>query len=146
MQSTVHSVQFYIVTYFILIALIAIYVKLWKIYWIIKAKNGQRKDNLRLLTIFCYNSSNTYTGLKKTHSKKVMQFQKDDFIQNHAFLTGALVKIGTNGLDDGVTPIFFNMKCLYDIWMNSKIFDPQSLCSPKKLPFFALTWHFHLKI
>ena len=63
-------------------------------------------------------------------------------------LTGVSVKIDAN-LPDEVAPIFSkmcNMKYLHDILAYAKNFDPQSLCSPKKWPFFTLTCHFHMEI
>ena len=63
-------------------------------------------------------------------------------------LTGVSVKIGAN-FPDGLAPIFSkmcNMKYLHDILAYAKNFDPQSLCSPKKWPFFTLTCHFHMEI
>ena len=67
---------------------------------------------------------------------------------NIAILTGVLVKIDAN-FPDEVAPIFSkmcNMKYLHDILAYAKNFDPQSLCSPKKWPFFTLTCHFHMEI
>ena len=65
------------------------------------------------------------------------------------FLTaGVSVKIDAN-FPDEVAPIFSkmcNMKYLHDILAYAKNFDPQSLCSPKKWPFFTLTCHFHMEI
>ena len=63
-------------------------------------------------------------------------------------LTGVSVKIGAN-FPDGLAPIFSkmcNMKYLHDILAYAKNFDPQSLYSPKKWPFFTLTCHFHMEI